>query len=144
MAPAEASATYRRGLDEVSRYLEEMEAPRPMIDAMVATSSSEIQWVDSQRDGIQQPPSIAEWSDASCGPFTKEEESTLLDLMGKRPRLSSNEAMLYNMLSNKENARASCEGALYSSHRDQLAAPGLFDDISPETDRSRVDQLSHP
>lgn len=63
MAPAEASVAYKGILDDISRHLEEMEAPRAAIDAMVATSSSEIRWVDYDRDGLERSPSIAEWTD---------------------------------------------------------------------------------
>jgi hypothetical protein len=45
LPPAEASTTYRRILSSIISYLDEMEVPKPMIDAMVSTSSSEIRWV---------------------------------------------------------------------------------------------------
>jgi len=65
-------------LDSVARYLDEMEAPKSMIDAMVATGSAEIRWVDSSGDGLVRPPSIAEWEDASCGTFVDQEDKTML------------------------------------------------------------------
>jgi hypothetical protein len=65
LSPVDAARVYRRVLDDIARYMEEMEVPRPMIDAMVATSSSEIQWVDAQ-DNLERPPSYAEWADALC------------------------------------------------------------------------------
>jgi hypothetical protein len=43
-------------------YLDEMEIPRPMIDAMFATGSAEIQWVDYYK--VERPPSLSEWEDA--------------------------------------------------------------------------------
>ena len=42
LAPSEAAKAYRQMLDEIIHYLEEMEAPRPAIDTMVATGSAEI------------------------------------------------------------------------------------------------------
>src|ERR1700687_1599231 len=70
LPPAEASKDYRGGLEEISRYFEKMETPRPLIDAMLATSSSEIRWIDSWDDKLESPPSFEEWIDASCGSFT--------------------------------------------------------------------------
>jgi hypothetical protein len=61
LSPADASRVYRKMLGMVTTYLDEMEAPKSMIDAMVNTSSSEIQWVDSDTCGLRHPPSIAEW-----------------------------------------------------------------------------------
>jgi hypothetical protein len=42
LAPDEAAKVYKRALDHIASYMNEMEAPHPMIDAMVATGSSEI------------------------------------------------------------------------------------------------------
>jgi hypothetical protein len=64
--PDEAMALYRRVLAAIESYLVEMEAPRSVIDAMLATSSSEIRWVDAVTDQLSRPPSYAEWEDASC------------------------------------------------------------------------------
>ena len=56
-----------------------MEAPRSLIDAMVATGSSEIYWADAEESlvpaerQLRNPPSWREWVDASCGSFTAEE-----------------------------------------------------------------------
>ena len=72
LAPSEASAVYRRMLDSVTRYLDEMEVPNPLIDSMVATGSAEIEWVDSKR-AFMRPPSFAEWFDASCRRSTRQE-----------------------------------------------------------------------
>jgi hypothetical protein len=58
--PAEAAEMYQSVLDEIARYMGEMEVPRPMIDGMVATASSEIRWVDYDHDGLSRPPSFVE------------------------------------------------------------------------------------
>src|SRR5215472_2142471 len=68
LSPADASTTYRRLLDGVAAYLNEMEVPTSIVELMVATGSDDIRWVqafDDQLD-LDRPPSIAEWSDASC------------------------------------------------------------------------------
>jgi hypothetical protein len=73
--PEEATKRYRRALSEMEAYLTDMEVPRPVLDAMLATSSGEIRWIDVN-DSLARPPSYAEWEDASChnqldgqGPF---------------------------------------------------------------------------
>ena len=76
LPPAAASNVYRKMLGSITAYLDEMEVPKPMIEAMVGTSSSEIRTVDSD-DGLRRSPSIAEWEDASCGSFTNEERREL-------------------------------------------------------------------
>jgi hypothetical protein len=68
LPPDQASALYRSLLADVDRYLTAMEVPRMVIEAMIDTSSSDIQWIDPkmyEKSGIA--PSIAEWIDASCG-----------------------------------------------------------------------------
>jgi hypothetical protein len=67
LPPANASIAYRRLLGDVAAYLDEMEVPKPIIESMVATSSGDILWVNSRDDRLEQPPSVAEWTDASCG-----------------------------------------------------------------------------
>lgn len=67
LSPADASTMYRRVLERVETYLNEMEVPKSIIESMITTSSSDVRWVDSSDEGLDQPPSIAEWVDASCG-----------------------------------------------------------------------------
>jgi hypothetical protein len=62
-------------------YLDEMEIPRPMIDAMFATGSAEIQWVDYYK--VERPPSLSEWEDAGCGSQSQEEADTKSSLLGR-------------------------------------------------------------
>ena len=126
LSPAEASAVYRRMLDSVVRYLDEMEVPKQMIESMVATGSAEIRWVDSIKNRLERPPSIAEWKDASCGSFTAQEENTLLELRLHTMNgtgLPQQEALTSNLLSEKEGKKAECEGVLISHQRDRLAPP---------------------
>jgi len=67
LPPAEASIRYRQMLDSVVSYLNEMEVPKSIIESMIATSSGDIRWVDAIDDGLDRPPSIAEWVGALCG-----------------------------------------------------------------------------
>jgi len=119
---AEASTAYRRILGIVTAYLEEMEVPTPMIDAMVSTGSSEIEWVDSETTGLRRPASIAEWEDASCGSFTSEERSAWSALAVKKNK-SSQEQRFEKMLFEKLIKDGSCRSALLNSQRDRLAFP---------------------
>ena len=122
LPPAEASIIYRRKLGSITIYLDEMEVPKPMIDALVSTSSSEIQWVDGDKDGLVRPPSIAEWEDASCGSFTNEESSTYSALSAKTTR-SSQEQLFLKALSEKLNKNGQCINSLLSAQRERLASP---------------------
>jgi hypothetical protein len=65
-SPEEATKRYRLLLSAIEAYLTEMEAPRPIIDQMLATGSSEIRWIDAVSEGLSRPPSYAEWEDTSC------------------------------------------------------------------------------
>jgi len=125
MAPADASVAYKGILDEISHYLEEMEAPRTAIDAMVATSSSQITWVEYYRDGFWRPPSIYEWISASCGAFTESElmKRFELELDKERAGLSQSDQMLLQFLDKKISAIDQCELILVHSSVDRLPPP---------------------
>ena len=125
MSPTEASAVYRTVLNSVSRYLEEMEVPRPMIDAMAATGSAEIRWVEFDEE-LERPPSIAEWEKASCGSLTIQENGTYLSLMvrtAEREPLSQQEQILYKLLLERSKKIGLCVHALIANHRDRLSFP---------------------
>ena len=122
LSPAEASIIYRKILGSITGYLDEMEVPKPMINAMVRTSSSEIQWVDSDTDGLRRPPTIAEWEDASCGSFTSDERSAYYTLAVKTTR-SSQEQMFLKTLAEKLNKDGQCRSLLLSAQRERLAPP---------------------
>jgi hypothetical protein len=122
LSPAEASTIYRSILGAVTDYLDEMEVPRPMVDAMVGTGSSEIRWVDSDMDDIRRPPSIAEWEDASCGSFTSEERNAYNRLAVKTTR-SSQEQQFLQRLAGKLSKDGKCRSLLLDVQRDRLASP---------------------
>ena len=123
LAPSEASAVYRRMLDSISRYLEEMEVPKPLIDSMVATGSAEIEWVDSNR-AFERPPSFAEWVDASCGPFTKQESDTIDEITSKKKSSrSQREEILLESLWDKWHKKFNCGMGLIDTQRRRLSRP---------------------
>lgn len=86
--PEEATKIYRSILNDIQNYLEEMEVPEPIIQAIVATSSSEICWVDAIDDQLSRPPSYAEWEDASCHEPYDPEKGPFVDQCRGSLRLS--------------------------------------------------------
>jgi len=122
LSPAEASTIYRRILSSINSYLDEMEVPKPMVDAMVSTGSSEIRWVDSDTAGLRRPPSIAEWEDASCGSFTSEERSAYYALAVKTTK-SPQDQLFLKVLAEKLNKNGQCRSFLLSAQRERLAPP---------------------
>jgi hypothetical protein len=125
MTPSDASGAYRRMLDRVRKYLDEMEVPKQIIETMVATGSTEIRWADAVEDDVRRPPSIAEWEDASCGSFTDQEDKTMSLLVNKRAStdLTQSETLLLNLLLEKLTKKNRCEAALISSHIERLPPP---------------------
>jgi hypothetical protein len=125
LGPADAAKAYRGVLDDIARYIAEMEVPRPMLDAMVATGSSEVRWVYSDDDNLERPPSYAEWEDAACGSFTKQEEESIINL-GVKSNMSSltaEEALLLKLLQEKQDKKIFCQRDLRLSRRDKLPPP---------------------
>ena len=110
LMPANASTAYNRLLASVNTYLDELEVPKPIIETMTATSSGEIVWADGATNQLKSPPSIAEWTDASCGPDVNVDWSnpsgfSVEQQMGK----STNHDL--------------CAYRLYASSRGRLAPP---------------------
>jgi formylglycine-generating enzyme required for sulfatase activity len=122
LAPAEAASIYRKILGSVTAYLDDMEVPKPMVDVMVSTSSSEIRWIDSDTDGLRRPPSIAEWEDASCGSFTSEERSAFYKLAVKTNR-GSQEQLLVKMLQEKLENDGGCRASSLDAQRGRVPSP---------------------
>ena len=125
LGPGDAMAVYHHELEDIVSYLREMEVPRPIIDKMVATGSSEIQWVDADDDRLKRPPSFAEWEDASCGTFTAEEENTLfhLDMKKEQVQLTQTEDILFKLLKQKSDKYLTCTSEFVFRQRDQLPSP---------------------
>jgi hypothetical protein len=67
MSPSNASTGYRREVDDIVAYLDEMEVPKSIVESMVNTSSDDLRWVGAVNEGLDRPYSIAEWEDATCG-----------------------------------------------------------------------------
>jgi hypothetical protein len=77
--PDEAMKRYRQVISAIEAYLMEMEAPRSIIDEMLATSSSDVRWVNAITSRLSRPPSYAEWEDASCHERFNPESGPFID-----------------------------------------------------------------
>jgi hypothetical protein len=99
LSPAAAATAYKQVLDDETRYLEEMEVPRPIIDKKLSTGSGEISWMDN--DSSNMPPSFTEWRDVSCGHITDDDTE----------------------LHSKLLAKLECEGTIINNARDKLPNP---------------------
>jgi hypothetical protein len=106
LSPAEASTAYRQVLASIAAYLDEMEVPKPIIESMIGTSSDDIRWVESDGDGLERPPSIAEWEDAPCGSHVS------INLDNATPQQIA-----------EFGKKSDCVSDLLSSHRARLAPP---------------------
>jgi hypothetical protein len=123
MAPADATRVYRQALDEIAKYLDDMEVPRPLIDALVATNSSDIRWLDGDRDHLEYPPSYVEWRRAACGEFDREERETMGNLELKTKPLPDNDKLLLKLLTEKEMRTRACTMALRYSNVEKMSPP---------------------
>ena len=120
--PPAAAAAYRRVLNGIREYLDQMEVPMPMIEAMVATGSADIKWVNAD-DDLERPPSLAEWEDASCGRVSVNDQNLLADLLARGSDLNEKEQNLRDQLHSKHSQWSRCKIELLSSSRDRLGPP---------------------
>jgi hypothetical protein len=124
----DASKVYKTALAGVMTYLKEMETPTRLIDAMAATSSTDIVWVEADFE-LTYPASVAEWIGANCKPLTSDErriEKTLGDKMNalkSKSKLPENERAVWDRLVDKKIAYDYCEIVLLDSNREKLPRP---------------------
>jgi hypothetical protein len=127
LSPAEAERAYKPVLALISQYLEEMEVPREFIEAMIATSSSDIRWVRSK--GIERSPSFAEWQDANCGSSDQAanefNELHELEVKSRAVKLSQAEIRLMSLLQEKVDKHGDCIARLMIENRKKLPPPTL-------------------
>ena len=120
LPPDQAALVYRRTLDAVSRYLEDMEAPRSIIDRMRETGSADIFWIDGHERKFVHPPSFREWVDASCGSFSEQEEDESNTF---KKRETDEEIAKRDELSRKGDRRFTCQKTLTYKHLRKLPPP---------------------
>jgi hypothetical protein len=130
LAPAEAETTYRPVLNRLRRYLEEMEAPESAIEAMLGTSSADIQWIND--DNLDRATSFSEWLEAACGHIASSKEIQLSAELRVRElnsarnpnlSLSASEKQILPVLSQKAQSRLDCEGLAIAKNRARLPSP---------------------
>jgi hypothetical protein len=129
LSPALAAQAYRPVLQHVASYLEEMETPKPVIDTMIATGSSEVKWYE-QQEPEDRAPSFAEWQDAACGGFGKDKYDVFLSLMlyaRKNCRAQNADAycIQYNALNEERIRRERCIDKLIASSQEMLPPPDV-------------------
>jgi len=113
LSPADASTAYRQVLGRIAAYLEEMEVPKSIIELMIGTGSNDIRRVNDYDDGVDPPPSIAEWEDASCGPGSNIQ--TGAKILAKKG--------INSLAFQKHDQQMLCVTRLLNNHRDRLARP---------------------
>lgn len=142
LPPGRASSAYREAMQRVSQYVDEMEAPRQLIDTMITTGSSDVRWLsaDDSANQLVHPPSFEEWVNAACGSITAQEQKSRLALQKRhsswlyernvRPQVPAqaqplNAQELSNMraLDEKHTHRYHCWITRVFAHRDALPPP---------------------
>jgi hypothetical protein len=113
-------------LDRVVGYLNEMEVPRSIVELMVATSSSDIRWVNPDlTEGLDRPPSIAEWVDASCGRDDHFHEALRQDPKLRQSLKDGVRSPQLDDLLDKFFKKLNCQMALFEKYRKTGDASGL-------------------
>jgi hypothetical protein len=98
-----------------------METPARLIEAMAATSSTDIVWVEADFE-LTYPASVAEWIGANCKPLTSDERR-IEKTLGEKSKLPENERAIWKRLVDKEIAYDNCETILLDSNREKLPRP---------------------
>jgi hypothetical protein len=75
LSPNEAATKYQEALLLVSSYLDEMEIPKSIYEAMVSMPSYGAKQLPNTHN-FTWPPSFSEWLTARCGPPTARRDST--------------------------------------------------------------------
>jgi hypothetical protein len=127
----QASTQYRKVLQEIARYLEEMEVPKSLIEVVVATGSSDIRWIEARPNSVgmlHRSPSHTEWLDANCDPLTAEDYAALGKLSERQVQhmlagRTYRFTRVDEALQEKERRRVSCASILEYSQRDRMLPP---------------------
>jgi hypothetical protein len=125
--PGEAEQAYKPALALMTQYLEEMEVPKALIEAMVATSSSNIHWVTGME--YLRSPSFAEWEDANCGSQdvanNEYYEAFNLEMKKEKTELSHQENLLLSLLNEKAKKNFDCLAELERKNRSKIPPPSV-------------------
>jgi hypothetical protein len=140
LQPAEAAAAYRSVISSISQFMDEMEAPRLLVDIMSGTSSGDISWVSSIDDDekLRYVPSFLEWINSNCGTISSKDRAVGAGLSYRRAvsefrggarrsedpePLSESEEHLEIVLTDKISMWDRCKLILVQVSVDKLTAP---------------------
>jgi hypothetical protein len=118
---SEAQKVYSEAITLVTKYLEEMEAPREFIELNTVTSSQDIRWIE-KGDKYFVSPSFAEWIIASCGNILNgQEKSKLYELEDiQKDERTDTENILIKLFDEKRERKRLCEKNLIFHSRQQM------------------------
>lgn len=129
---SEAQKVYSEAITLVTKYLEEMEAPREFIELNTVTSSQDIRWIE-KGDKYLISPSLAEWIIASCGDIMNSQEEVKLDELWciQKNERTDTENILLKLLDEKLERKKLCENNLIFHGRQKM---GVSKQIQSECD----------
>jgi hypothetical protein len=105
-----------------------MDTPERLIQAMENTGSTETIWVKADFE-LERPPSIAEWTDATCRPVPSSHRQLKDDLeakwhaLEKKSKLPENELNLLRKIWDEESDHDRCQTILWDRNREKLPRP---------------------
>jgi len=119
---SEANKAYNAMLNLVTQYMTEMNVPRHAIDAMTATPSNEMIWVEASQVGtdrsLSRDPSYHEWVLSSCPSLLNAEELLKFIAGVGGPNTPEGDGLAKRYLQ-----AGLCERTLRHNNRDKLAKP---------------------
>ena len=129
---SEAQKVYSEAITLVTKYLEEMEAPREFIELNTVTSSQDIHWLEEGHKSFSSP-SFAEWIIASCSDILNSHEESKLDELGgiQKNERTDTENILLKLLYEKRERKLLCERNLIFHSRKQM---GISNQMQSECD----------
>ena len=110
----ETAEAYGWILNFTRQYLNEMDVPNSVIEAMMATDFEELKWIDADREGLTRSPSFAELVDANCG-ILSEKDKELLSRRFSSPKTPEELIVAHRL--------RLCPTELLSRQRDKLLPP---------------------
>ncbi len=130
LSPTEAAQAYRPALQSVTAYLEEMETPKAVIEAMINTHSTDIRWYNSVLPE-ERAPSFAEWQDANCGTWNKDDFRARQEMNETCKRTDNRTACRSAaVLAEKDEKRGECIRRLNYEHSLRLAGQAMPNALS--------------
>jgi hypothetical protein len=124
--PELASRDYRTMIKDMTTYLEEMEVPRSAIENLTQTSPTEVVWLQADRDVLDRPPSVAEWTARICGREGPNESELLTKKYTRKysgEQASDDRRMLEELAQKTANDRLNCASRMRDDYVAKLPVP---------------------